>query len=69
MVNLYIGEYLVSEPRVSLEDFEKIRDIFEKAVVPMGERTAFILDRVNDVIIHIDCPLSEEQARELGWVE
>jgi len=59
----------VSEPRVSLEDFERLREILDRASVPLEDRTAFILDRVNDVIIHIDCPLSEEQARELGWVE
>ena len=59
----------MSEPRVSLEDFERLREILDRASVPLEDRTAFILDRVNDVIIHIDCPLSEEQARELGWVE
>jgi len=59
----------VSEPRVSLDDFERLREILDRASVPLEDRTAFILDRVNDVIIHIDCPLSEEQARELGWVE
>ena len=54
---------------MNLEDFEKIRDIFEKAAVPYEDRTAFILDRVNDLVILIDCPLSVEQAKELGWVE
>ena len=54
---------------MNLEDFKKIRDILDKAVIPHEDRSAFILDRVNDVIVHIDCPLSGEQAKELGWVE
>jgi hypothetical protein len=41
-------------PRLNTEDFLKLRDI---------------LDRKNDRVIHIDVPISVEQARELGWVE
>ena len=56
-------------PRLNTEDFLKLRDILDKANVPTDDRSAFVLDRVNDVIIHIDLPISEEQAKELGWVE
>ena len=51
------------------EDFEKIREIMDRADVPYKERTAFILDSVNGEVILIDCSLSEEQAKELGWIE
>ena len=54
---------------MKIEDFESVRDILDKANVPTDDRSAFVLDRVNDVIIHIDLPISEEQAKELGWVE
>ena len=54
---------------MNTEDFLKLRDILDKASVPTGERSAFVLDRKNDRVIHIDVPISVEQARELGWVE
>jgi hypothetical protein len=56
-------------PRLNTEDFLKLRDILDKGSCPTEELTAFVLDRKNDRVIHIDVPISVEQARELGWVE